>query len=269
MEKTVPAFNTGFRELYPLFCGFEDCAGGHAFGPAVREFYLIHYVRGGKGTFSARGQSRPVTAGQCFLIRPQETTLYRADDTDPWRYTWIAFSGERAAAMLQGLPADGEPVFGGGKIPAVFDELYRQIADGSLDGFGNELSMLAVLYSLFAALPRQGPVGSQRDLYVQKARNYVHKMIANPLSVESLAAYCGLDRHYLCRIFKAQTGLSLQAYVLDCRMRKAREMLTHSSLSVGDVARSVGYADPYNFSKMFKKHFGRAPALLRKSESAR
>ena len=96
-------------------------------------------------------------------------------------------------------------------------------------------------------------------------RNYVEKMVSSRVTVEELAEYCGLDRHYLCRVFKAETGLTLQEYVIGCKMRRARELLAVSTLSVGDVARSVGYDDSFNFSKMFKKRFGMPPARARKT----
>jgi transcriptional regulator GlxA family with amidase domain len=117
----------------------------------------------------------------------------------------------------------------------------------------NEPGMLSALYAVFAALPRSWPLRSQKDAYVAKVRNYVEKMVSSRVTVEELAEYCGLDRHYLCRVFKAETGLTLQEYVIGCKMRRARELLAVSTLSVGDVARSVGYDDSFNFSKNVQK----------------
>ena len=52
-------------------------------------------------------------------------------------------------------------------------------------------------------------------------------------------------------------------------MHKAMSLLQTSSLSVGDISRSVGYSDVYNFSKMFKKQFGLSPANQRKAKTPR
>lgn len=265
MDRQVPALNTGLRELYPLFCGFEDCSSGHSFGPAVRDYYLIHCVTSGFGTFYSRKKEYRLSRGQCFFICPDEVTFYKADDDNPWSYTWIAFSGENAALFTRLAGLDGEPVFGSEKITEIFENLRRQIADGALDNEKNEFAMLSVLYAVFAQLPRKAASESQREFYVRQVRNYVDNMVSNPIYVQRIADFCRLDRHYLCRIFKAETGLTLQQYVIDCKMRKAKNLLLLSDISVGDVARSVGYYDAFNFSKMFKKHFGLSPTEFRKS----
>ena len=268
MEKTVIAFNMGFREFYPLFCGFEDCSSSHAFGPAVRSYYLIHYIRSGRGTFVRGKREYRLSGGQCFLIRPDEVTFYRADENEPWHYIWIAFAGERAASLLESAGLGTDCTFGSERAAALFDELYLQISGGMLDGRQNELGMLSMLYALFASFPKDRPALERGELYVLKVKNYVAKMISDPVSAQSLADYCGLERHYLCRIFKQRTGQTLQEYTLTSKMRRAKEFLLSTSLSVGDVARSVGYDDVYNFSKMFKKQFGMSPKKLRDSRKA-
>ncbi len=268
MEKNIPAQGWNLRDLFPLFCGCEDCRPGHAYGPAVRGYYLMHYVRSGGGTFSSGGRESRLSEGQCFLIRPNEITFYRADPRDPWHYVWIAFGGEMAPVLLRSAKLDGISVFENARVSALFEGLFRQMADGELDGEKNELGMLSFLYALFAAFPQSMPAAGQRERYVRKVKNYVTKMASNPIPVSRLAGYCGLDRHYLCRIFKKETGQTLQGYVLGYKMDRAKELLLSSSLSVGDIARSVGYADVYNFSKLFKKHFGASPKKLREARFA-
>lgn len=262
-EKTVIAANMGFRELCPLFCGFEDCRAGHAFGPAVRQHFLLHYIRGGKGIFVSGGKEYRLSRGQCFLIRPDEVTFYRADGEEPWRYIWIAFTGEKACALLETAGLGTSPVFENEKAGDLFEELFLQISGGMLDGRQNELGMLSALYALFASFPKDGPAPEPGELYVAEVKDYVAKMIADPVTVRGLADYCGLERHYLCRVFKSRTGRTLQEYILDCKLRRARELLLSTSLGVGDIARSVGYDDAYNFSRIFKKRFGASPKLLR------
>ena len=61
--------NRHLHDLNPLVLGEEECRPGHSFGPAVRQYTLIHYVVRGKGVFYARGGVWPVEAGQAFLIR--------------------------------------------------------------------------------------------------------------------------------------------------------------------------------------------------------
>ena len=47
------------------------------------------------------GKGPKLKAGQCFFIPPVVSTLYKAEPSDPWTYTWICFNGENAAALSE------------------------------------------------------------------------------------------------------------------------------------------------------------------------
>ena len=81
------------KAIAVYYCGYEKCASGHSFGPAVRTQYLLHYVISGKGLYTVGGLTYSVTAGQAFLIKPSELTYYQADEEAPWEYMWMAFDG--------------------------------------------------------------------------------------------------------------------------------------------------------------------------------
>ncbi len=85
-------------EIY--FCGREQCAAGHSFGPAVRPHYLIHFILSGQGRYHVNGDIHHLQAGDAFLIYPGETTFYEADEKNPWEYAWIGFGGESCRALL-------------------------------------------------------------------------------------------------------------------------------------------------------------------------
>ena len=58
--------NLHLTDLNPIFYGWEDCAPGHSFGPTIRNYTLIHYVKQGMGTvYKADGTYR-VGAGEAF-----------------------------------------------------------------------------------------------------------------------------------------------------------------------------------------------------------
>ncbi|HEY3234836.1 MAG TPA: helix-turn-helix transcriptional regulator, partial [Polyangiaceae bacterium] len=66
------------------------------------------------------------------------------------------------------------------------------------------------------------------------------------------------------RVFKRATGQSPMKWLEDRRMQAARQYLSGTAKSVAEVASAVGYADSFYFSRVFRKHFGRAPAKYRK-----
>ena len=91
--------NGGSVTVY--YCGYEKCEGGHFWGPAVRNQYLLHYVISGKGTYTVGEETYTLHANECFLIRPGERTYYIADREDPWEYMWVAFDGFDVLEILR------------------------------------------------------------------------------------------------------------------------------------------------------------------------
>ena len=85
------------KDVIPLFAGEETCENGHSFGPYIREHYLLHFCLSGKGVLQDKSGEHAVKAGEFFIIRPGEVTLYTADEEEPWHYVWFAFRGNITA----------------------------------------------------------------------------------------------------------------------------------------------------------------------------
>ncbi|EHB68126.1 helix-turn-helix transcriptional regulator [Paenibacillus lactis] len=83
------------------------------------------------------------------------------------------------------------------------------------------------------------------------------------ITIEDIAHFIGLNRSYLCSLFKRQMNVSIQDYLIRYRIDMACKMMGNAELSIGDIARSVGYSDPLLFSKMFKKIMGTSPKHYR------
>ena len=81
--------------------------------------------------------------------------------------------------------------------------------------------------------------------------------------VRSLVEALKIDRSYLYRLFKDKTGVSVSDYITRTRISKAEVLLSNGSLSVKDVAYSVGFPDQMYFSRVFKKINGKTPTQFR------
>ena len=79
--------------------------------------------------------------------------------------------------------------------------------------------------------------------------------------MEEIARQMNLDRRHLSRLFRRETGRSLQAFLISVRMEEADRYL-RQGIPVGETARLCGYADVFNFSKMFKKTYGVSPVTV-------
>lgn len=261
----LPVCNPGLRELYPLFAGFQACESGHSYGPAMRDYYLIHCIMKGNGILHYGKMEYCLTAGQCFLISPKDITFYQADKNSPWQYTWIAFNGEMAEEFISktGLGSHN-PVFSSKEISNIFLELTERIPFSKSTDENISYYLLSIIYNILYYLPYCKKDDNTKDRYINKAKDYIGALYSREITVETLARYCGLDRHYLSRIFKERTGFTPQDYLVNTRMENAFALVISSSLSISEISRSVGYTDIYNFSKMFKKRYGASPIQYRR-----
>lgn len=82
--------------------------------------------------------------------------------------------------------------------------------------------------------------------------------------IDFYAKMCGVSKSRFIHVFKSTTGLSPYSYLICLRLNRAAELLLSSALSVSEIAYEVGFDDPFNFSKIFKRHYGVSPEKFRK-----
>ena len=83
------------------------------------------------------------------------------------------------------------------------------------------------------------------------------------MGVEETARTCGVSRSCLYRAFQAEFCCSPSDYLTRFRIQRACQLLLHSSLSVSAVAVSAGFADPFYFSRAFRREVGCSPSAYR------
>ena len=96
---------------------------------------------------------------------------------------------------------------------------------------------------------------------------YLEEHHAEGVRIADLARYIGYGRARLFELFKRQTGLAPNDYLMRFRVRKAQELLASTALPVHEVAQRVGMTDAGYFSTMFKRLTGRSPSDCRKCAS--
>ncbi|GIQ68811.1 AraC family transcriptional regulator [Xylanibacillus composti] len=258
-----------YTDLYVQQYGIEPCAPGHHYGPAVRDHYLIHYILAGRGTYRVGSNTYALQAGEGFLITPDIVTYYEADRCQPWHYCWVGFHGHQAGSILAeaGLSAE-QPIFRYDRDEQLRKQFMRMTETGQLD-YADELQLLGTLYNLLSLLVQANPekparrrVG-KKEAYAKKVLDFIEANYSEKITVAQAARFVGLDRSYLCSLFRECFHSSIQEYLIQFRMKKAAELLANPELTIGDVARSVGYQDPLLFSKTFKKHTGQSPKHYR------
>lgn len=241
----------------------------HSFGPAVKPFYLIHYILSGKGIFSYGEKEYHLEAGYGFLITPDELAFYQADEYNPWTYVWVGFTGNEAKNVVEELGLSvSHPVFFCDKSK----EIYQAVTDMmefNTYSFSDNLrrnGYLSIFLSLIATRT-DADISEEEDKannHVEKAVEFVRMNYCNPIKVTDIADYVCINRSYLYSLFEEYMHISPQEFLTMYRITKSLELLHATDYPIESIAISSGYSDALVFTKAFKKKMGMSPSTYRK-----
>jgi AraC family transcriptional regulator len=95
-----------------------------------------------------------------------------------------------------------------------------------------------------------------------RAVEYIQDQLDTDLTVSGFARAVGMRRNHLTRLFKESTGQSPYRYVVEARVRKAKELLTTGKFTISEAAHQVGFVDQSHLTRHFKRVFGLPPKRL-------
>ena len=250
---SLSVYNVGFQKCNPLY----------QWGPGVRDHYLIHYIISGKGTYRVNHKTFSLKAGDTFLVYPDTEVTYCADETDPWEYAWVGFTGSDASMILSATDFSKEkPVI---QDTPMGESVHRQILhiyDARGNEFEHAVEMTGRLYTtlaLFMHTATHENMQNSANSYVQKGIEFISSHYSYNITVEDIADYVGVSRSHLFRSFESILGESPKEYLTAFRMKQACYLLEHSDLSITAIANSIGFDNSLYFSKTFHKRKGMSP----------
>lgn len=212
-----------------------------------------------------KGRTSDHPAGTFMIWKPGDAQYYGNPVSD-WRHSWLHCHGLEVQSLTSenhlttevvGVVDDTQKV--NGIFNLIYDEVLRYSAA--------DIRILKNLFEIFV-LELRRTVDPRKngqtipDSLIQVQR-YIEKHYAKQIRLSTLAELAGLSVSHFCSIYKQHTGSSPIATVIQTRMRHAAYLLSNVNLSIADVAAQCGYDDPFQFSKLFKKHMGRGPRAFR------
>lgn len=263
---TVPYVPKSTSALYPLLCDEEKCAPNHFWGPGVRANFVIHYIISGCGTFYCGPNKYELSAGDAFVIFPYTIVKYAASKSTPWHYTWVIFDGDEAANILSesGITVKN-PVLRANQTSNFKNHICSMVHNNT-DDLTGQLHFTSELYELLSLMTKKnGDKQKNENSFFDEAVQHIHNNFSEDITVDGISEKLGISRKYLYAIFKSACGRSPKEYIMDYRIEKSCDFLKNKSLPISSVAYSVGYPDPFVFSKMFKQKTGVSPSEYRKT----
>ena len=233
------------------FTDINPVSAGKTFGVqkdfcqiATADCTNLYYVFEGSGTAYINDETFKVKGGDFFVVPLGARAGLKPTQGTTLPHRWIGFTGL--------LTQDFE------RFPRPFtlpEEIVRNLCDPNQSDRNLGSRLAADLFLIHSIM--QEPKENKPD-YVQRVINHINTSYTEKLSVTQMAQELGLDRCHLSRLFKQKMNMSIQDYILQFRLNKARRYLKHN-YSVTDTAHLCGFGDRANFSKIFTREVGCSP----------
>lgn len=265
------------RERYHYF-HLKDSAGQER-DYHFHEFDKLVLLLSGQVNYTVEGRSYSLRPWDVLLVK--EHTIHKAliDQSRPYERVILYLDGkyfqrsmpearlmdsfDRADRMGEHLLCpDEEQRRALKKVLESYEQADRE------EGFGAEalketyIIQLLIHISRMSAGRQQGEE-RQFDPKIQQALSYINENLGSALSVERLAEQVYLSKYHFMRLFKAQTGSTVHAYVRQKRLLQAARLIREGS-TVQQAAADCGFGDYSAFHRAFKESFGISPGSLKR-----
>jgi two-component system response regulator YesN len=107
--------------------------------------------------------------------------------------------------------------------------------------------------------------GRVADKVIAVIKNYV-KECYRDAALEDAADLVHMSPFYISKYFKQKTGENFSDYVISVKMEKAAQFLKEIDYKTYEISEMIGYSNPKNFTRTFKKYFGKSPREFRNAE---
>lgn len=217
---------TDRHDFHQLLLGLEGC---------------IELEAGGRGRRVEPGVLVPIAAGdEHHYLAPNANAALTLDLPVAWCQT----------LGLEAL-ADGGPW----RLPPALVAWARRLEGGTTP---------AVTAWLGAVMARPTVATREPRLRLLRLLPEIDADLARPWPVRELAARCHLAEAAFARQFRALTGRSPHAWLVERRLARARTLMAASAASLTEIGLACGFADAAHFSRVFRAHHGRSPREWRR-----
>ena len=265
----------------------QGIEAGHAHS---HDFLALAYFEQGGGSLRLGGRECRVEAGDVYIVAPGEVigvgddasglaeaeawcVFFPPEGLGPkapdallsWRAHPLLFPfarGVAAGAQRLKVPL-GDRTSWSARLSALDLEL-RERRDGYREAVVAHLTLLLVDLSRLAA-DIVGDLRHKDEPLLAEVFGFIEDRYPERVSLKDVASSVSLSPAYLTTIVRRKTGRTVQEWIAERRMAQARRLLVESDLSVEEVGRRVGYADPVYFARSFRRTHGTTPLRWRRA----
>lgn len=251
-------------------------------GEHQHSFFEMTYILEGEGEFRAQGWNGETThqlyrAHHLFLTPPNTPHVFTIRTHS--RYLFVRFTPAHVADYLSRqieecleaqsrfcieLPAsDADTMLRLAEMTASEATDKNRLSELLLPHYADSMILICAR-NLSASVPEPEKIHHDKAQYMlQYIQHHIHQ--PELLKLDALADKFHLSPTYAGRFFKRNFGEDFTQYISKIRLRKVEHLLTHTQLSLKEIAAQTGYTDACYLHKLFVRHHGITPLQFRKN----
>ena len=230
---------------------------------------FLFYCVDGHGSYQIDDQHYEVGPNEFFILPQNREHSYGSSPDHPWTIYWIHFGGESLNDLNEtfAFQQHFKPIYikNNGDIIPIFNKIYKTLELGySIDNLLFANMCLSHFLTLFVYNSRHYAATSTDRLdCVDSAILFMQEHINENITLNELSSRYNYSVSRFSNLFKQKTGYAPIDYFVQMKMQKACQQLDFTDRSVKDIAFSMGFDDPYYFSKRFRTIIGMSPKKYR------
>jgi AraC-like DNA-binding protein len=227
--------------------------------------FAVEMVTMGDAFFVQNDRRYTVRRGDVFLLRRGVDHVYETGPSGRLHKRFVMLGGTQLEPIIESLGLYNCDVICPSR-PAELARILRRMSACLQHGSTHSLAVASGLsYRLLIDL-----MSDRKPAYpgpIRRALKYMDKHASETPTSAEIAKAAGVSITHLNRLFRRHLDTSPISLFLERRIRRAQALLTHTTLSIKEIANQVGCSDAFYFSAQFKKRVGVSPKRYRSTQS--
>lgn len=272
------------EQLEPYVRFFSKVNGMNVYNRMLCAFdFRLFYIVKGQAEFTFKNEKYRLSAGDLITISPGTPYKVQSNKSENVEYFLLNFDFtfenkfKSARIPVYERDFDASEIFSNECI-SMFDDVFVMRRCNGIEALLEEMVQYDIVRDLNQALLRSAIMkavimkiilkhsagnGGEEKL-VKEVKKYIDRHSAQPLTNMQIAKRFGYHPYYLGNVFLSEEGMTLHKYIMDSRVKNAKEKLSFTEKPISVIASEMGFRDSSYFSAFFKKVAGMTPKEYRK-----
>ena len=238
--------------------------------PHSHNYTELFYIIGGDGQFLVDDERFSVQTDQLVIVNPNIIHTELSYEARPMEYIVLGIEGLEIS--IPGTNEDRYCIYtfpSANKVLTCMTNILREMQGRELE---YQTVCQAYMDILVVQLMRSTNVSityvsgnSSSNRQCASARHYIEHHFKEKLTLDMLAAEVNVNKYYLAHAFKEEYGISPINYLIACRIRDGKRLLSETDLSLSQISTILGFSSPSYFSQSFRRGEGISPTEYRQN----